>query len=250
MSKGQSTRSSRPVLTLGIDGCRAGWLFVAQDLATGNCRAGIMSAIDEVPGFSPVPETVAIDIPIGLPDSRPRLCEAEARRLLGRPRSSSVFSIPPRKVLRASSYAEACRIGAKIDGRKLSRQTWNILPKIKEVDAFLKAHPELREVLWESHPELCFWRLNGCVPLKHSKRTAQGRAERERLVTSYFGQEYLLTRSALLGDSQRPSGWASDDLLDAFAVLWTAGRKARGVAVGVPENPPRDRTGLRMQILS
>jgi len=250
MWKGRSRPSCEPVLTLGIDGCRAGWLYVAQDLATGKCNAGIMSEIKEVLDFSPVPAVVAIDIPIGLTDSGPRLCEKEARKLLGRPRSSSVFSVPARKILRAADYAEACRIGVGIDGRRLSRQTWNIIPKIRQVDVFLRAHSEYRDVFWEAHPELSFWRLNDCVPVEHSKKTVQGRAHRERLVRSYFGSEYLLARSALLRSSPRSAGWAQDDLLDAFAVLWTACRKARGSTVGVPEKPARDRTGLRMQIVS
>ena len=46
-------------------------------------------------------DSVLIDIPIGLSDSGPggRLCDREARQLLGCGRVSSVFSAPARRTL-------------------------------------------------------------------------------------------------------------------------------------------------------
>ncbi len=230
---------------LGIDGCPAGWLYVQLETDTGECRAGILHGIEELNGLGPVPGVIAIDIPIGLPDSGPRLCEQEARKLLGRPRSSSVFPVPARPLLKASSWEQACRLGAGIDGRKINKQTWNIVPKIREVDAFLKAHPSWRRKIHESHPEVCFCRWNGGRAMAHAKKTAQGRAEREALVASVFGSAVSAARACL-----PRGGWAMDDLLDAFATLWTAKRVLAGAHVTLPSQPPVDRLGLRMAIVS
>jgi predicted RNase H-like nuclease len=44
-------------------------------------------------------------------------------------------------------------------------------------------------------------------------------------------------------------GAAPDDVLDAFAALWSADRIARGEAINLPAIPPRDSVGLRMEIV-
>ena len=52
-------------------------------------------------------QVIAVDIPIGLPDSaEPRAADIEARKLLGK-RRSSVFPTPHRAVLEAPTYAKA-----------------------------------------------------------------------------------------------------------------------------------------------
>ena len=228
----------------GIDGCRAGWLLALEDLGTGLCAARILRRIDELLLLDPVPAVIAIDIPVGLTDAGPRPCDQEARRLLGRPRSSSVFPAPVRPLLAARDYARACEIGLRTDGRKPSRQTWGILPKIMEVDAFLQAHPAYQGRIREVHPEVSFRALDFRRPPAHAKKTAEGRVERERLITSHFGGAF---RAALEG--LPAGGWGRDDLLDAFAVLWTARRIAAGTAVTIPPVPPADVSGLRMAIM-
>lgn len=229
----------------GVDGCRAGWLCVAQNLRTGKCRATILARIEDLLRFDPAPAVIAIDMPIGLTDRGPRACELEARKLLGRPRSSSVFPAPVRPLLRASSWEQACRLGSRIDGQRINRETWNIMPKIREVDAFLRAHPEYRERIHETHPEVCFWRWSGGKGMTYAKKAAEGRAERKALVVSVFGSELEAASSIL-----RRGGWAMDDLLDAFATLWTAKRVLAGAHVTLPPRPPVDRLGLRMEIVS
>ena len=42
---------------------------------------------------------------------------------------------------------------------------------------------------------------------------------------------------------------SSDDILDAFAGLWTAERIYKGEAKTLPENPPVDPMGLRMEMV-
>ena len=43
-------------------------------------------------------------------------------------------------------------------------------------------------------------------------------------------------------------GAQADDILDAFALCWTARRLAAGDAIRLPELPPHDARGLRMEI--
>ncbi len=229
----------------GVDGCRGGWLYALEDLRTGACVVGLLPRIHDVLLLRPAPAVIAIDIPIGLTEAGPRACDQEARKLLGRPRSSSVFPAPLRPMLGAASYEQACAIGRKADGRGITRETWNIVPKIREVDAFLRSRPRLRGRLHEAHPELCFFHWNGGRAVTSAKRTAEGKAERTKLVESQFGVCLDAARELL-----PRSGWAQDDLLDAFALLWSALRIARGDAAPVPARAPLDPLGLRMQIFA
>lgn len=229
----------------GIDGCPTGWLYVSKELASGQVAAQILPRIDELSQILPKPDVVTIDIPIGLTDSGPRECDLQARRLLGKPRSSSVFPAPIRPTLVATSHEEACQIGRRVDRRGLPIQAWGIVPKIKEVDTFLCSNPALQSWIREVHPEVCFWCWNASRAMAHSKKEPPGRTERESLVVPYFGQAYGLARASLPG-----GGFASDDLIDAFAALWTAERIAKGVAMVLPSSPPVDRFGLRMEIVA
>ncbi|MEM9305289.1 MAG: DUF429 domain-containing protein, partial [Pseudomonadota bacterium] len=139
---------------VGVDGCRAGWLAVTFDGEA--CAVSVVSSARSL--VEQVPEaTIFIDMPIGLPhvDQPVRRCEPEARKLLG-PRRSSVFNVPCREALDAPTYADGSARNAAITGRKLSRQSWAIVPKIRELDELLLARPALRASLREAHPEVCF----------------------------------------------------------------------------------------------
>ena len=112
-----------------------------------------------------------IDIPIGLRDSgaQPRWCEHEARKCLGK-RRSSVFTPPVRSSLSFDSYAAASNNNLGRSGKKLSKQAWGIMPKIAEVDAFLESEFAACGVLRESHPEVLFYKLNGNQPMAYAKK--------------------------------------------------------------------------------
>lgn len=190
------------------------------------------------------PAVVAIDVPIGLLERGARECDAEARRLLG-VRRSSVFPAPIRPMLVARSHAEASQIRHRLEDKRVSIQTWGILPKIAEVDRFLRASPGRRDVLREAHPEVSFFLLNGRRPMSHPKRTARGQAERLRALGRWSGraaQDALAERADL--------GCQSDDIVDAFAALWTAERIHAGTAISIPGTPPRDAHGLRMEMMA
>ena len=161
-------------------------------------------------------DLMLIDVPIGLIDG-PRACDVEARALLGA-RRSSVFPAPSRRLLTTQRYAGQCSV-----------QLWNILYKIREVDAGMT--PRLQRRIREAHPECSFAQLNG-GPLRFSKKTAEGLAERRALLRPLFG-----TTPAV-------PGTAVDDVLDAYALLWSAtGPHA------VLGNGERDVRGLHCEIV-
>jgi len=116
----------------GVDGCPAGWIVVLVSSEEGTePRLVLCKSFDEILCLQPRPRVIVIDIPIGLLDERVpggRDCDREARMLLGRPRSSSVFLAPPRAALSARSYDDARPHG-------LTLQAFGILPKVREVDA-------------------------------------------------------------------------------------------------------------------
>jgi hypothetical protein len=57
-----------------------------------------------------------------------------------------------------------------VTGRAISKQTFNISPKIREVDLLMTA--ALQDRVYEVHPE-CFHALNGS-PLSHGKKKPEG----------------------------------------------------------------------------
>ena len=73
----------------------------------------------------------------------------------------------------------------------------------------------------------------------------RGRSARLRLVEAHFGPGvFARARSRWLVKQV-----AHDDILDAFAVLWTAERIRRGEADTLPAQPLVDAAGLRMEIV-
>lgn len=229
----------------GVDGCRAGWLVVlvdeqGQPISSSPVR--LCAKFEELLSLSPTPAVMAVDIPIGLLD-RPqrggRVCDQQARRLLG-PRASSVFSPPSRILLDAREYADARRHG-------LSLQAFGILPKIREVDRLMA--PELQNMVHEAHPELAFMALAG-HPMRFNKKTTKGRNERlhalERAPRLFFRGIRRTFVNGLKNFTRKQV--APDDLLDASVLAWTALRIAGGKAQQVPRKPLVDQKGLRMEI--
>jgi predicted RNase H-like nuclease len=216
-----------------------------KDLDTGTISWHLFaSAKDLILGGSPNRIT-AIDVPIGLPDRGPRLCDREARKLLGPGRASSVFPAPIRPVLAASSYEEACEIRSQIEDKKMSLQSWAIVPKIREVDEVLREDVTLQSKVREVHPEVSFYFLAGKQPMKHSKKRRAGKEERRSVLEPVFGH-WLAAALA----ERKSLGSAQDDILDAFVALWTAERVALGTFHTIPPTPPRDSCGLRMEIVA
>ena len=190
---------------------------------------------------------ILIDIPIGLRDKGDdeRLCDTEARRLLG-DRASSVFPAPCREAVHAESYKEGSRINNERTGRKLSKQSWGLVPKIREVDDLLLSDEKARERIREIHPEICFWALAGGHPMDHHKSAEQGYLERAHVLEAVFPGAYDIIANAL--DQWTRGDVARDDILDALAAAVTAAAGLHALA-SIPNNPDTDSNDLPMQML-
>jgi predicted RNase H-like nuclease len=203
----------------GVDGCPAGWIAFKVDLPS---RATSVEVIDLESWLRKRPPELAflgIDIPIGLLDGS-RACDKAARKCLGQPRGTSVFAAPCRAALTAKTHAEASAINRQKTGRGLSQQAFGIGSKIKEVDDAIT--PETEQWVFEVHPEVCFWKLNGERSMAHNKKKEAGRNDRLKLLLTEFPeiQRHL---------DSKPQGVGKDDLLDAAAAAWTALRRGTGV---------------------
>ncbi len=227
----------------GLDGCPGGWVLATVPVghSTAEFEISVLPSLEPVVGELAAGRLVcaAIDIPIGLSDREPRSCDVAARRALG-PRRSSVFPAPVRAVLEAASYAEACALSRRACGKGISKQLYNILDKVRAVDALQT--PQLQDRLFEMSPELSFAELAG-GPMPANKRTAEGRDDRRRALASAFGEAV----SALL-DGPPPAGAKRDDVVDALVGAWTARRRAAGRHMRLGGEV--DGRGLRMEIVA
>ncbi|MBI1380928.1 MAG: DUF429 domain-containing protein [Planctomycetaceae bacterium] len=227
----------------GVDGCKGGWLRVertADDRLVAEVLTTERLLLDALQ-FA----VLAIDIPIGLPDHGPRRVDEIARRTLRGPRASSVFPTPVRAALDGESYEQACALSYAACEKKLSRQAFAILPKIKEVDALLQGAPGLEGRIREVHPEICFYFLNGGRPMTHGKKTSEGKVERAELLAGHFGNRIHELRRSVA------SKLASiDDLWDALAALWSAERVLAGCNESLRDAPTHDSRGLPMEMVA
>lgn len=231
---------------IGVDGCPGGWIAVILEEGDDDKPGGQPTLTAAVyPDISSLWATlepcssrdlVLIDMPIGLPEgaegirnrAEDRNCDRDCRKLLPKRRKSSVFPVPARQALRSADPSSANAAATK---RKLSSQSLNILPKIRELDDFIAEHLAAEDVgpfalpLAESHPEVAFMRLNaGEAPL-HGKKTAEGLAERFAVLEQAGIKQAELERLAKLFPRKQA---ARDDLLDAASLAASALRIMSG----------------------
>jgi predicted RNase H-like nuclease len=240
----------------GVDGCKAGWVAVIRKPGC-LAEACVVDSFQALVAALPDDATIAVDMPIGLPDFTHhggRGPERLVRRCLGE-RQSSVFSIPSRAAVYATeesfttierwyeAHREASRVARETSDppRGVSIQAFGIFFKIRELDRLLISRPELRHRVIESHPEAAFWRLNGnkamTLPKKIRGRVNQAGMEERRTLLARCGHVPAFLRRP------PPRGAADDDFLDAAAVMLVADRFTRGEAVSFPDPPGIDGFG-------
>lgn len=227
---------------IGADGCRGGWIAVRWGESLTH---RLYRSFAEVLAMEA--SVIAVDMPIGFPDVSGRAAEREARARLGE-RQSSVFSVPSRAAVMCEDYGEACRANLLNSDppKKIAKQIFHIFPKMREIDRLMT--PELQSRVFEVHPELAFWAMNGGAPLPLPKKVKgqphpPGLALRKKLLA-----EAGFPLGALPAFAYRAADAGADDLLDACACAWSARRIAEGRSLSFPADPPRDRRGLRMAI--
>jgi predicted RNase H-like nuclease/GrpB-like predicted nucleotidyltransferase (UPF0157 family) len=212
---------------LGVDGCRTGWVGALLRGSTYDVlvAADIASLVQSARRVSPGLDVVAIDSPIGLPDDGPRATDVQARMRLPVGRKSSVFPTPSRAATAESTYPEANAANKAALGKGLSRQAYAIIPKIVDVDAYVRAGPTV--TVLEAHPEVSFAEIDPACVIA-SKISPEGAAARRAALGSVGLEPPAYVRG---------QGYAADDLLDACVVAWTAGRYAAGTAYSLPDRP-------------
>lgn len=173
----------------------------------------------------PDARAVAIDIPIGLPETGRRAADDAARSLLG-PRRSSV--------LHAGSY------GVRSRHSRRSHRCLGSADGLRRQPAVLRARSQDAEVerwigqahcpVYEVHPEVSFAILLG-APASAPKKSWAGMSQR-RLALERAG----LSLDETGGEAAARA--AVDDMLDAAVAAWSARRILRGQAVTLPDPPP------------
>ena len=220
---------------VGLDGCKGGWVAaVVQDgqLARIEFQSSARAALDAHPDAA----VFAFDIPIGLSKDGRRKADEKAREFLG-PRSSSVFNAPAREVLDiavgyagTTTHQQAYRLAneatKRVSGHGLSSQSFALFTKIREVGE-VAGDPRV----FEAHPEVTFAALAGEGPL--SRKTSWDGLMQRRALLAVQG----LAIPDLVGDVSTKA--AADDVVDAVACAWTAGRVAARTARSFPDPPER-----------
>jgi predicted RNase H-like nuclease len=236
-------RGSQRPLVIGVDGCRGGWVAIILDREHRKLEPVFVPTLSELVEAYPV-SWIGVDMPVGLSSTGTRQCDVDARKFLGPGRTSSVFPPPIPQVLGARTYEEASSLSKRHhpQHKSLSRQTFAILPGLREVRAVIT--PALQQRIVEVHPEVSFAALAG-RPLRFGKRTPEGFDERRDLLQAAFDidiPDRRLMRSFF-------SRAAPDDVLDAMVAAWSAQRFAEGRAGRFPAVEERDELGLRMEMV-
>lgn len=234
---------------VGLDWASKGWLgVILRD--NGEWETDHFPTIWSVWKHHSDAARIFIDIPIGLPEDSKRTCDVEAKQKLGR-QGRSVFYTPLRDAVYEHNLEAAKEVNEQA-GYSIQNQSWGIVPRIREVDEFLDMNPGARDRLSETHPELCFYSLNGreAVP---PKNTAAGIQRRKALLAEEHSDALTIYERACdlyLTPEYASFLHAKHDILDALVAAIAAQRPLDDVA-RLPEgtDPPRDTRGLPMQIV-
>ena len=222
---------------IGVDGCKAGWVSCWLDLVSKQVTVHLHECFSGLLFDSPRASIIAVDVPIGLADGYVgRCCDALARKVLGA-RRNSVFTPPRRAALVCDDYRSACDVNRAACGKAMSQQAFHIMKKIREVDNSVE--PALQIRVFEAHPEVSFWAMQGGTSMAFHKATTRGRNDRRIELERHFGNLPAL-------DFPKRAV-AEDDFFDALACTWTATRIADGIARLLTDNS-RDSRGLRIAI--
>jgi predicted RNase H-like nuclease len=231
---------------IGVDGCKGGWIYFR--LEGEDPEFGVAPTLSDVVDRSADGDVILADVPIGLSDSpaSDRLCDPDARALLAPSgRASSVFPVPCRQALAAQAYDQASAINHEVLGRRLSRQTWALTPRIREVDALLQRSEVARRRCRETHTELVFWGLAGGRGMPHSKKSREGFLDRLAVLEEAWpGAEDLAAKAYMHHGGFRV---ARDDVVDALVSAIAASWP--GSFVSLPDEGQRDTAGLPMEIV-
>jgi len=231
---------------VGIDGCKYGWIAInlKDDFYW---EVNLYSEIGEVLDVYEESDSILIDMPIGLLNESEdeRLCDKEIRKYLGYPRGMSVFGVPSRQAIYAKNYAEGNALNKKLMNRGISKQLWGIAPKIKALDQYLKNNEEIRNIIFESHPELAFMMLTG-RPMQYNKRTKEGYSERLKVLKNIYPKTEAIVEYTL--NKYLRKEVKKDDILDALVLATNAYLGTKGTFKEFPSTKIFDAYELKMAV--
>ena len=225
----------------GIDGSKGGWVCVSG--YENNFKELKFEKLKE---FNDIKSKdfnlVLVDIPIGLDINLKkggRIVDKLARKEL-LTNKSSIFNAPSRLVLEAKNYEEANKIN-KNKGMGLSKQSWNLVKKIKEVDDFIRNSN--KTIIFESHPEIIFQVMKR-NKVSTKKKNDEGIIERRNLLEKNGFNKIFLEKNL----STKDSFYKKDDFIDACSLFWSANRAIAKTEVKIPNDIFLDSEGIIMQI--
>ena len=228
-------------LYIGVDGCKGGWIAAVLD--HGELRLERYDSVDSVVEKYPSFDAFLIDMAVGLRNNQDQVRpDDDVRKELGI-KGSSVFPIPSRDAVYAEGEEAQKEANLRTLGKSLAKQSLAIIPKIREVDEFLNSHPEYKNHILESHPEVDFARLNGSV-LMSRKKEEPGPSERTSVLSEFLDKKDL----SGLYDKAKELKCNQDDLIDAICLAVTGALYAHGQCETIPDKPEMDENGLLMQL--
>ena len=184
--------------------------------------------LDERPTFDAILINAPIGYPIGV-DLGFRTCDREARELLGS-RGNVITAVPGRRVFEKANIS--------VEG--LDAVTQVLMPRYRNVASEMS--PFRQRQVYEGHPELSFFQLNGGGPMQHQRFREAGREERRQLLISKLnGIERVLNIEI--------EGVKPHQLIDAAVLVWSARRAFTHTARRLPYDPEWDSEGLRMEYI-
>lgn len=228
-------------LYLGVDGCRGGWIACILDHRELFLKRfdSLEALVDCYPEF----DAFLIDMAIGLRSSADQLRPDDLARKELEFRAPTIFPVPCRQAVYEESEEEQKQANIQVLGKSLAKQSISIIPMIRELDEFLEEHPEYRNRILESHPELAFARLRGSV-VRTRKKEFTGFMERVNILDRYLPGKTLTG----LWERAKEFRCNPDDLLDAVCLSVTAALSAHGMCETIPQNPELDDKGLYMMM--
>jgi predicted RNase H-like nuclease len=226
-------------LIAGVEPCPGGWLVVGarlQGITAFPTEPEVFPTFAEILDYRPSFDVIAIHCHLSFPEEDTaggRTCDKLARQLLGWPRAGAIQSPPSRHYLRTGDLDARARKGLNPISARMMRRYAEVAEEMQ---------PYRQRQVFEVHPELSFYQLNDDKPMRHSKNTEAGVAERRALVEARIpGVETVL-------EAQLPKVELRH-LLDATADMVTARRIAARAVDRLPEDPEWDEQGVRMELL-
>ena len=227
--------------SVGIDGCKGGWIAAA--ICRGELKLYKFASINEITDKLPF-DACMIDMVIGLQGNEAQVRPDGMARKILKGRASTVFPAPCRKAVYGKTKEERLQANIEVLHKEFPSQTDAIIPKMRELDEFLQVNMQYKNRLQESHPEVCFARLNGGV-LRTSKHDMEGIRERAAVIADFLPE----VTEGWIVESARKMQCNADDIVDSVCLAIVANLLMQGKTESIPPEPMTDDTGLLMQMI-